>query len=86
MENKKRSEKFLRKRKMLMVMPWLVIPFVTIGFLALGGGQGKKKNTNAQNEGLNLNLPSASVQDEQSPTKLTFMKRWQQQKGSGKRT
>lgn len=71
MENKKRSEKFLRKRKMLMVMPLLVIPFITIGFYALGGGQGKV-NAVVQNQGLNLNLPAASVKDEQSPTKLTF--------------
>lgn len=57
---------------MLMVMPVLVIPFVTFGFYALGGGQGQEKNPVAQNSGLNLDLPSASVKDEQEPTKLTF--------------
>jgi conjugative transposon TraM protein len=75
MENKKRSEKFLRKRKMLMVMPLLIIPFLTIGFFALGGGQGQTENAVVQNGGLNLDLPSAAVKDEQEPTKLTFYKK-----------
>lgn len=37
---KTHSKEFLRKRKFLMVLPLLILPFVTLFFWALGGGQG----------------------------------------------
>ena len=36
---KKHSEKFLRQRKMMVVLPLLVLPFITMAFWVLGGGQ-----------------------------------------------
>ena len=45
----KHSAKFLRQRKMMLVLPVLIIPFVTMGFWALGGGQGQTKNNLADN-------------------------------------
>jgi conjugative transposon TraM protein len=55
------SPQFLRKRKMLLVMPLLVLPFVCIVFVALGGGKGEKKNstTTESGKGFNMNLPGA---------------------------
>ena len=38
MKNVQRSQAFLRKRKMMMVLPLLVLPFLTMAFWALGGG------------------------------------------------
>ena len=67
------SAKFLRQRKMMLVLPVLIIPFVTMGFWALGGGQGQTKNNLADNnKGLNLQLPDANLKDDKNADKLSF--------------
>jgi len=69
----KHSVKFLRQRKMMMVLPVLIIPFVTMGFWALGGGQGQTKNNLADDiKGLNLQLPDANLKDDKNADKLSF--------------
>ena len=69
----KHSAKFLRQRKMMLVLPVLIIPFVTMGFWALGGGQGQMKNNLADtNKGLNLQLPDANLKDDKNADKLSF--------------
>jgi conjugative transposon TraM protein len=57
---KPHSEKFLQKRRFLMVLPLLVLPFVTMIFWALGGGQGTSAHAHTvSHAGLNLSLPDA---------------------------
>ena len=69
----KHSAKFLRQRKMMLVLPVLIIPFLTMGFWALGGGQGQTKNNLADNnKGLNLQLPDANLKDDKNADKLSF--------------
>jgi conjugative transposon TraM protein len=69
----KHSVKFLRQRKMMLALPVLIIPFVTMGFWALGGGQGQTKNNVADtNKGLNLQLPDANLKDDRNADKLSF--------------
>ncbi|HUZ57796.1 MAG TPA: conjugative transposon protein TraM [Hanamia sp.] len=69
----KHSAKFLRQRKMMLVLPVLIIPFVTMGFWALGGGQGQAKNNLSDiNNGLNLQLPDAVFKDDKNADKLSF--------------
>jgi len=69
----KHSAKFLRQRKMMLVLPVLIIPFVTMGFWALGGGQGQTKSNLADNnKGLNLQLPDANLKDDKNADKLSF--------------
>ena len=53
------SQKWLRQRKFLLVLPALVIPFVTMAFWALGGGKGAsiEGHATAKNGGFNLQLP-----------------------------
>jgi len=69
----KHSAKFLRQRKMMLVLPVLIIPFITMGFWALGGGQGKAKNNlSDSNKGLNLQLPDAILKDDKNEDKLSF--------------
>jgi conjugative transposon TraM protein len=73
MEKKVRSEKFLRKRKMLMMLPVLVVPFLTMAFWGLGGGTGaESKIAGKEEKGLNIELPSAEVKEEENATKLSF--------------
>ena len=73
MKNVQRSQAFLRKRKMMMVLPLLVIPFLTMAFWTLGGGNvatNGKKQTRLQ--GLNLQLPNANIKDDKLADKLSF--------------
>lgn len=69
--------KITRIRKLLLVLPLLVIPFLTLAFWALGGGKGKKDNT-AATSGLNLSLPGARHQEEKLLDKLSFYEKAQQ--------
>ena len=73
MKNVNHSQVFLRKRKMMMVFPLLVLPFLTMAFWAMGGGKkvtaGKKQS---QNEGLNLQLPNANLKDDKGIDKMSF--------------
>lgn len=72
MDNK-HSGQFLRQRKMMVVLPLLVLPFITMTFWALGGGKGtgtdKSKNKSA---GLNLQLPNANLKSDKNEDKLSF--------------
>lgn len=72
MSSVQRSQAFLRKRKMMLVLPLLVIPFLTMAFWALGGGKGNKPVIANEQKGLNLNLPDAKMKDENLTDKLSF--------------
>lgn len=71
MRKKEQSQGFLRKRKMMLVLPVIVLPFVTMAFWVLGGGKGNEANANVQTAGLNLNLPDAKLKDTEGD-KLSF--------------
>lgn len=62
--------KNVKQRKMMLVLPLLVIPFLTMGFWALGGGKAKKEV--ADSKGLNLDLPDANLKEEKLLDKLSF--------------
>jgi conjugative transposon TraM protein len=53
-----------------MVLPVLVLPFVTMIFWALGGGQAAPAQSTALDTGLNLNLPDAHFLKEKDANKL----------------
>jgi conjugative transposon TraM protein len=59
MENQ--SEKYLKKRKALMVLPLLALPFVTLAFWSLGGGKGVNKAQAQEKSGINISLPDAQL-------------------------
>lgn len=61
----------VRKRKMLLVLPVLVIPFLTLAFWAMGGGK-KPDQPPGNFKGLNLHLPEANLKDEKVLDKLGF--------------
>lgn len=73
MKSVERSQAFLRKRKMMLVMPLLVIPFLTIAFWAMGGGKGTSSpKLSGNRQGLNLNLPDANLKEDKLADKLSF--------------
>jgi conjugative transposon TraM protein len=61
----------MRKRKMLLVLPLLVVPCLTLLFWALGGGK-VSKMTVPRTGGINLNLPGAALKEEKGLDKLSF--------------
>jgi conjugative transposon TraM protein len=65
------SPEFLKERKFYMIIPLLVLPFLTMGFWALGGG---KQNNSAYDstaaKGLNATLPQAQFKDQKSQDKM----------------
>lgn len=69
------SPQFLRKRKMMLILPLLVLPFLFIVFVALGGGKGKTNNgaTTETGHGFNMTLPGAHfAKKEKALDKLAF--------------
>ncbi|MBL7733201.1 MAG: conjugative transposon protein TraM [Chitinophagaceae bacterium] len=64
----------VKRRKMLLVLPLLVIPFLTMAFWALGGGKGTQEKGIAT-EGLNLDLPNANLKEDKLMDKLSFYER-----------
>ncbi len=74
MNNVQRSSRLIagRKRKMMLVLPVLVVPFLTMAFWALGGGQGNVSTVVAEQKGLNLNLPDSKLKDDNMADKLSF--------------
>src|SRR5437868_6429996 len=69
---KEQSQKFLRKRKFLLVIPVLIVPFLTMAFWALGGGKGKPSTTVVAKAGLNTKLPDARLKADKGLNKMSF--------------
>src|SRR5450432_2201521 len=74
MSTEQHSRSFLRKRKMMIVLPVLVLPFITLAFWALGGGKAagatikQAKNDNR----LNLQLPGARLKSDKGLDKMSY--------------
>ncbi len=67
----KYSAQYLRKRKFLLVLPLLVLPFITLAFWSLGGGKGSTADpTILIEEGLNATVPDASFKKEKPLDKM----------------
>lgn len=56
---KPHTEQFLKKRKFLLMLPLLTVPFITLAFWAMGGGTVTPEQTDARQTGLNKELPGA---------------------------
>lgn len=72
MEQKTHSQKFLRQRKFLMVLPLLVLPFMTLMFWVLGGGKVNHADAQQAQNGLNMQLPGANLKDDKPLDKLSY--------------
>lgn len=76
MEKATQLLKFKEQGKFLLVLPLLVLPFITMLFWALGGGEGSE--TFAQRKqpaGLNPELPKAYFKEDKSLSKFSFYKK-----------
>lgn len=62
-----------RKRKALLILPLVIIPFITLAFWSLGGGKGDDRKPVADS-GLNLQLPDAILKSDKGNDKLSYYK------------
>jgi Conjugative transposon, TraM len=62
------SGQFLRRRKMLLMVPGLFVPMLCLAFYGLGGGRGDKSMAQGQQmKGLNMTLPLAQFTTKSQP-------------------
>ena len=67
------SAQMARSHKMLLWMPLLLFPLLTLLFWAAGGGKnGTANEQNIANGGLNLQLPDAQIKSDKETDKLSF--------------
>ncbi len=72
------SVKFLKRRKFMLVLPLLTLPFVTMVFWIMGGGSANATSQKTTATGLNLDLPDAKLLEEKNKNKLSFYDQAQQ--------
>lgn len=66
-----RTPEFLRERKFMMIIPLLILPFLTMAFWALGGGKRNNNTYSAKSaSGLNTTLPQAQFKNQPSQDKM----------------
>lgn len=76
---KKQIEQFLRRRKLFLALPILAMPFVTVIFYALGGGQGSSAQAMpTSTTGLNVLLPTAHFENSEASDKLSLYEKAKQ--------
>lgn len=63
-----------QQRRFLLVLPLLVLPFATLLFWALGGGNSPQSTQAQDRKGLNLALPDAHLAEGMAPGKLGYYK------------
>ena len=71
-----------RQRKALLVLPLVIIPFLTLAFWALGGGKGSLGNQQGPSTGLNVHLPDPQLKEAKGLDKLSFYR--EAEKGASK--
>jgi hypothetical protein len=73
MEKKVENAKMIRQRRFMLVVPLLVLPFMTMMFWALGGGKIQQAEAQTQKqEGFNLKLPDANLKEGKPMDKMSY--------------
>jgi len=73
METKTISVKESKKRKMLLILPLITLPFITILFYILGGGRVEAETAeNNQIKGFNFNLPIPKFKEDSTLNKMSY--------------
>lgn len=70
--NTTHSPAFLKRRKFLMVLPLLILPFMTMAFWSLGGGSKPPVAEVSVSKGLNMVLPDADFKDKKPVDKMSL--------------
>ena len=75
MEKSKTSPKRARQRKLMLVIPLLILPFVTMVFWAMGGGRVVVAEQKMPQKGINSKLPDAYPNKDEGMDKLNYYDR-----------
>ncbi|MET3114898.1 conjugative transposon TraM protein [Pedobacter sp. CG_S7] len=67
-----KTTQFLRKRKMLTLMPFIVFPFITLIFWSMDGGTATAQDEVVRNKGINTDLPSANLKTNVPTDKMSI--------------
>lgn len=68
-----REKKMIRQRRFLLVLPILVLPFLTVFFWALGGGKSEAAEKSKDEAiGFNLKLPDAAEKEDMIMDKMSY--------------
>ncbi|RZM22228.1 MAG: conjugative transposon protein TraM [Pedobacter sp.] len=60
------------KRKILLVLPLMLLPFMALAFYAMGGGRGQVMDPSLARKGINTALPDANFKAEEPVDKMGF--------------
>lgn len=71
-EKQPHSRAYLNHRKLMLVLPILVVPFLTFGFWSLGGGKGVQTEQVTHTKGFNTVLPDADIAADSTLDKMAF--------------
>ncbi|MBT2591404.1 conjugative transposon protein TraM [Pedobacter sp. ISL-68] len=73
MEKQVKTQKMIRQRRFMLVLPLLALPFMTLIFWSLGGGKMEKAEAqSAKQTGFNIKLPDANLKDEKPMDKMNY--------------
>jgi conjugative transposon TraM protein len=73
MDQIQHTTQFLRRRKFLLMLPVLILPFLTLFFVALGGGKGLIESSSTRAiSGLNVKLPDPHFKKGSEKSKLSL--------------
>jgi conjugative transposon TraM protein len=73
MEKHLKTPKMIRQRRFLLILPLLVLPFITMIFWALSGGKVEKAQAQAAvKKGFNVNLPDANLKNDKPMDKMSY--------------
>lgn len=75
MEKRTKPKMPTAKKKLMLVLPLLTLPFMTLLFWALGGGGVPDKALAAPPRGININLPIPKLENDASLDKMTYYDR-----------
>jgi len=74
-----KKSKQMDRRKLLLALPLLLLPFLALAFYAMGGG--RKVTMQKDSQGINTTLPGANIKAENATSKMEIYQ--QQQRDSG---
>lgn len=73
MKTKTLSIKEVKRRKMLLVLPLITLPFITLLFYVLGGGRMEAAGSSSEhNKGFNFNLPMPKFKEDSALDKMSY--------------
>jgi conjugative transposon TraM protein len=71
--NQVKTPKTIRRRKFMLVLPLLALPFMTLLFWSLGGGKMQKAEAqSAKQAGFNMSLPDAELKQSKPMDKMSY--------------